>query len=319
MKLTTRTLDTGGARLHLTEAGEGPLVLLAHGFPDLSYSWRHQIEPLVTAGYHVIAPDQRGYGRSSAPDAVEAYDIHALTGDLVAILDDAGEEQAVFVGHDFGAIVTWNTALLHPERVRAVVGMSVPFIPRPPMPPIAMLRTALSGLFFYMVYFQEPGVADAELGADPARTMRRLLAGAAMSDDDTPPDPSFLADDGRGFVDRIPEPDGLPAWLSQGELDHYVAEFTRTGYTGPINWYRNLDRNWETTEALADAHVRMPSLFLGGSRDPVLIMTPPSVGAAFLDDHRGDVIVDGPGHWFHQEQPEPVNAALLEFLDGLED
>ena len=256
--------------------------------------------------------------RRSSPEAVEDYDIHALTGDLVAILDDAGEEQAVVVGHDFGAIVAWNLALLAPDRVRAVVGMSVPFIPRPPMPPIAMLRAALPDSFFYMVYFQEPGVADAELGGDPARTMRRLLAGATMTDD-APADPSFLANDGRGFIDRVPEPAGLPDWLSQAELDHYVAEFRRTGYTGAINWYRNLDRNWETTPALADARVRMPSLFIGGSRDPVLMMTPPGTGAAFLDDHRGDVIVDGPGHWVHQEQPEPVNAALLDFLDHLED
>jgi pimeloyl-ACP methyl ester carboxylesterase len=266
----------------------------------------------------VIAPDQRGYGRSSAPDAVDDYDIHALTGDLVAIIDDADEEQAIVVGHDFGAIVAWNLAVLQPERVRAVVGMSVPFIPRPPMAPIAMLRAMLGDSFFYMVYFQDPGVADAELGADPARTMGRLYAGATMSDDATP-DPSFLANDGRGFVDRIPEPDRLPDWLTQAELDHYVAEFTRTGYTGAINWYRNLDRNWESTEELADAHVRMPSLFIGGSRDPVLVMAPPAAGAAFLDDHRGDVIVDGPGHWVHQEQPDPVNAALLDFLDGLED
>jgi pimeloyl-ACP methyl ester carboxylesterase len=131
-------------------------------------------------------------------------------------------------------------------------------------------------------------------------------------------DPSFLADDGRGFVDRIPEPDGLPAWLAPAELDHYVAEFTRTGYTGGINWYRNLDRNWASTEALTDAHIRVPSLFVGGSRDPVLLMTPPATGAAFLDDHRGDVIVDGAGHWVHQQEPAAVNAALLEFLAGLD-
>ncbi len=317
MTVTTRTLDTGGARLHLAECGDGPLVVLTHGFPDLGYAWRHQMEPLAAAGFRVIAPDMRGYGASSAPTAVEDYDIHTLTGDLLAILDDAGEEQATFVGHDFGAIVVWNLALLAPERVRAVVGMSVPFIPRPPMAPIEMLRAALPDTFFYMVYFQEPGVADADLGAAPATTMRRLLA-ATMPDDDAPPDPGFMANDGRGFVDRIPEAEGLPTWLSPEDLEFYVAAFTRTGYTGPINWYRNLDRNWATTEALAGAHVRVPSLFVGGARDPVLRMTPPGTGAEFLDDHRGDVIVDGAGHWVNQEAPGAVTAALLEFLAGLD-
>ena len=174
--ITERTVVTDGAEVHLVDAGEGPLVVLAHGFPELAYSWRHQIPALADAGYRVLAPDQRGYGRTSRPEATEDYDILALTGDLLALLDDLGEERAVFVGHDWGAMVVWSLALLAPERVAGVVGMSVPFVPRPPAPPIQIMRQLFGDAFFYMLHFQEPGVADADLGADPATTMRRLLA-----------------------------------------------------------------------------------------------------------------------------------------------
>jgi len=309
--LPTRTIDTGGAQLRVIDVGEGPVVVLAHGFPELAYSWRHQIQPLVDAGYRVLVPDQRGYGGSSRPEAIEAYDIEALTGDLVALLDDIGVDQAAFVGHDWGSMVVWQTAVLHPDRVAAVVGMSVPYLARGPVPPITAMRAVFADNFFYIVYFQDPGVADAELGDDPARTMRRLLAGMSKPGDD--PTAAFANDD-RGFVDRMPEPDGLPDWLSQHELDHYIAEFTRTGFTGGLNWYRNFDRNWERTPQLDGARVTMPSLFIGGSADPVLVMSPPSASAPHLDDHRGDVLIEAAGHWVQQEAAADVNRALLDFL-----
>jgi pimeloyl-ACP methyl ester carboxylesterase len=288
-------------------------VVLAHGFPELAYSWRHQLPALAAAGYRVVAPDQRGYGGSTIPDAVEDYDIVHLTDDLLGVLDDLGAEQAVFVGHDWGSMVVTTMATLHPERVRGLVNMSVPFVPRGPIAPITAMRKAMGDMFFYMLYFQELGVADKELGDDAARTMRRMLCGARV-DAAAAPDPSFFANDGRGFIDRMPEPDGLPDWLTQEELDHYIAEFSRTGFTGGINWYRNLDRNWELTPQAADAHVRVPSLFVGGTADPVLMMSPPAIAHAYLDDHRGDVLVDGAGHWVQQESPAAVNAALLDFL-----
>ncbi|HYZ98624.1 MAG TPA: alpha/beta hydrolase [Acidimicrobiales bacterium] len=312
------TISTNGVDLHLVEAGtEGPVVLLAHGFPELAYSWRHQLPALADAGYRVVAPDQRGYGRSSRPDDLEAYDIHHLTGDLVGVLDDLGEERAVVVGHDWGSMVVSHLALLHPERVRALVNMSVPHLPRGGIEPITAMRNAMGDNFFYILYFQEPGVADAELGGDPARTMRRLLAGAALRPE-APPDPGMFAPDGRGFIDRLPEPDGLPAWLTPAELDHYIAEFTRTGFTGGLNWYRNIDRNWATTPQLAEAMVSVPSLFVGGALDPVLVMSPPATGHSALTDHRGDVLVEGAGHWVQQEKPDEVNAALVGFLDDLD-
>src|SRR5262245_20130742 len=214
-----RTIHTDGVDVHLVEAGTGTPVVLSHGFPELAYSWRHQIPALAAAGCRVIVPDQRGYGRSSCPAAIEDYDIEHLTGDLVGLLDELNEARAVFVGHDWGSMVVSNLVMLAPERVSAIVNMSVPFLPRAPMPPVQMMRNAFADAFFYIVYFQDPGVADEDLGRDPARTMRRLLANVSTAEGEEP-DPSAFANDGRGFVDRLPEPDGLPDWLSQGELDH---------------------------------------------------------------------------------------------------
>ncbi len=316
--MSERTITTNGVDLHVVDEGEGPAVVLAHGFPELAYSWRHQVPALAAAGYRVLAPDQRGYGRSSRPEAIEAYDILDLSGDLVGLLDELGIDRAVFVGHDWGSIVVWQLALLHPARVAGVVGMSVPFVPRPPAPPVQLMRAAFAGSFFYIVYFQEPGVADADLGADPATTMRRLLCGVKVDpSDDAGAGISSQADDGRGFVERLPEPEALPDWLPQADLDHYVEAFTRTGFTGGINWYRNFDRDWELTSHLAGAKVEQPSLFVSGAQDPVLSMSPPSGQDGWLTDHRGDVLVDDAGHWVQQEKPDQVNAALLGFLDAL--
>jgi pimeloyl-ACP methyl ester carboxylesterase len=314
-----RTVATNGIELAVVDEGAGLPVVLAHGFPELSYSWRHQIPALADAGYHVLAPDQRGYGRSSRPDVITDYDIEHLTDDLLGLLDDIGEERAVFVGPDWGSMVVWNMALLHPERVAGVVGMSVPCIPRGPMPPIEMMRQVLGDAFFYITYFQEPGVADAELGADPATTMRRMMANLRSDGVTEEQMATMFANDGRGFIERMPEPDGLPDWLSQEELDHYVAGFARTGFTGGINWYRNMDRNWGLTERVADHKVEAPSLFIGGAIDPVLTMTPPAVMGGWLEDHRGTVLVDGAGHWVQQEKPDEVNAALLAFLGPVRD
>jgi pimeloyl-ACP methyl ester carboxylesterase len=311
---TTRTVTRSGVRLAVDVAGEGPLVVLAHGWPELAYSWRHQVPALVAAGYRVAVPEQRGYGRSDRPDAVEDYDVLQLTADLLAVVDDLGEERAVFVGHDWGSLLVWQLALLAPERVCGVVGMSVPFLPRGPVPIITLLRQLYAGSFFYMVYFQEPGLADAELAGDPARAFRRLFAGVTVGDDPSSEAAAFSADDGRGFIERLPEPAALPEWISPDELDVYVAEFTRTGFTGGLNWYRNLDRNWHLTEDLGDAHVTAPSLFITGTLDPVRTFAPAEVGEPFLDDYRGRILVDGAGHWIQQERPDTVNAALLQFL-----
>ena len=218
-------------------------------------------------------------------------------------------------------MVVWNQALLHPDRVAGVVGMSVPFLPRGPVSPVVMMRNLMGDNFFYILYFQEPGIADADLGRDAATTMRRMLCGiSAIADPEASAEASMkmFAPGPAGFVERLAEPEDLPPWLTQAELDHYSAEFGRTGFTGGINWYRNFDRNWSLTEHLAGAMVEVPSLFIGGAQDPVLVMSPPGVGDASLADHRGNVIVDDAGHWVQQEKPHEVNAALLEFATSLQ-
>ena len=312
-----RTVHANGIDLRVVEAGSGPLVVLCHGFPELSYSWRHQLPALAAAGYHAVAPDMRGYGGTSRPDAVDAYDILDLTGDVLGLMDALDEERAVLVGHDWGAPVVWNLALRAPERVRGVAGMSVPFTPRSHRPPTEIWRAMFADNWFYILYFQEPGVADADLGRDAATTLRRLMC--AVSGIPSAESLSLLTGprDGRGMVDRLPEPDALPAWLSQADLDHYGSVFARTGFTGGLNWYRNFDRNWELTPELSGVRVEVPALFVAGAGDPVLGMAPLDPMREWVTDLRDIVLVPGAGHWVQQEEPEAVNAALLQFLSGL--
>jgi pimeloyl-ACP methyl ester carboxylesterase len=320
---TERLVDTNGVQLRVIEAGDrgAPVVVLAHGFPELAYSWRHQIPALAEAGYHVLAPDQRGYGGSSRPDAIDAYNIHELTADIVGLLDDIGAEQAVWVGHDWGAVVVWNAPLLHPDRVTAVAALSVPALPRAQVPPTQAFRKIVGENFFYILYFQEPGVADAELDGDPARTMRRMM-GSLRASGDQLATMRMVAPGPEGFIDRLPEPDGLPDWISQNELDHYISEFSRTGFTGGLNWYRNFDRNWETTAELApelgNAKISVPSLFIAGTADPVLSFTRVDRASEIFSGPYRQVMIDGAGHWIQQERPGEVNATLLDFLNGLE-
>lgn len=304
-------------RLRLLEAGpdDGPVLVLAHGFPELAYSWRHQIPALAAAGYHVLAPDQRGYGGSSRPDDVEAYDITALTGDLVGLIDLAGAERAAVVGHDWGAVVAWSTALLHPDRVAAVAGLSVPPVPRPRTPPTQAFRRIFGDNFFYILYFQQPGPADAEMAADPRRAMRRMLAGMRAPADEASA-LRMLAPGPAGFIDRLAEPDRLPDWLTPADLDTYVAEFTRTGFTGALNWYRNFDRNWQIM-ADAPTTIAVPALFVGGTDDPTLAFTRiDRAGEVAVGPYR-EVLLEGAGHWITQECPDEINAELLSFLSGM--
>lgn len=305
-------------RLRVMEAGDpgAPVVVLAHGFPELSYSWRHQIPALAAAGYRVLAPDQRGYGGSSCPDSVADYDIAALTTDIVGLLDDVGAERAVWVGHDWGAAMAWSAAQLHPHRVAAVAGLSVPPTPRPRTPPTRAFRKIFGDNFFYMLYFQRPGVADDELDADPSRTLRTMFGGLRIAGDDEAA-AAMLTPGPTGFLDRLPEPGATPAWIGAAELDYYIAEFTRTGFTGGLNWYRNLDRNWEIMAAPAAATIAVPALFVGGTADPVLGFTRRDRAIELVAGPYEEVLLDGAGHWLQQERPDEVNAVLLDFLAGL--
>jgi pimeloyl-ACP methyl ester carboxylesterase len=293
-----RRIATNGIELHLLEEGEGPLVVLCHGFPELAFSWRHQLPALTSAGYRVAAPDLRGYGRSSTPAEVDAYDVVSLCGDLSGLLDALGEQDAIFVGHDWGASLVWQIATLHPERVRAVAGLSVPFVPRAPAPPLPIMRRHL-GEDFYIVWFQQPGVADAALASDVRRTLTtsRQWTAAWAAEERPPP--------------------RRPAWLSEQELEVYVDSFTRTGFTGGLNWYRNIDRNWELTASIAERRVEQPAMFLTGELDPVRGFMPAEGMRGWVSDLRADIVVPGAGHWVQQQEPQAVNAALLQFLAGL--
>jgi pimeloyl-ACP methyl ester carboxylesterase len=316
---TERLVETNGVQLRVTEAGDrgAPVVVLAHGFPELAYSWRHQIPPLAEAGYHVLAPDQRGYGGSSKPDAVENYNIVALCDDIAGLLDDAGARRAAIVGHDWGAMVAWNFALLHPDRVVGVVGMSVPPVPRPLAPPTKIWRETFGENFFYILYFQAPGVADADLSRDTKETMLRVFGGPRRPDD-TDAVARMLAPGPRGWVERLPKPTELAGWIGRDEFDHYVAEFARTGFTGGLNWYRNFDRNWELTATMPAATITVPSLFITGSADPVRHFTRSDRAREVATGEYQEIVLDGAGHWIQQERPEQVNEALLTFLSGLE-
>jgi pimeloyl-ACP methyl ester carboxylesterase len=295
-----RVVTANGIELNVLEEGptHGPLVVLCHGFPELAYSWRHQVPALAAAGYHVLAPDMRGYGRSSRPAPIEAYSIEELCGDMCGLLDSVGADDAVFAGHDWGANVVWWMAWMHPARVRAVAGLSVPFIPRAPAPPVEIMRANL-GEDFYIVWFQEPGIADAALSEDVRRTLTTSRQWTAAWADEDPAGPK------------------RPDWLSEDELAVYVEAFERTGFTGGLNWYRNIDRNWKLAEPLGERRIERPALFLTGELDMVRSFMPAEAMDGWVTDLRDHVIVPGAGHWVQQQAPEEVNDALLRFLGGL--
>jgi pimeloyl-ACP methyl ester carboxylesterase len=301
--------------MHVAEQGEGPLVVLLHGFPESWYSWRRQLAALAEAGFRAVAPDQRGYGGTDRPDDIGQYTMLHLVGDVIGLLDALGEEQAIVVGHDWGAPVAWHTALLRPDRVGGVVGLSVPFMPRGPVPPLVALRHAL-GERFYQIYFQEPGVAERELEADVATTMRRLLAGAGGEHGEATAQAGIVPEGG-GLLDALAEPAELPEWLPQEDLDYYVAEFERPGFTGGLNWYRNIDRSWELLAPWQGATVQPPALYMAGDRDlvvgfPGMDQLLPNLGM-FVPNLRETVMFPGCGHWTQQERADEVNERLIEF------
>jgi pimeloyl-ACP methyl ester carboxylesterase len=319
-----RQIEVNGLSLHTAERGAGPLVVLLHGFPESWYSWRHQLAALADAGFRAVAPDQRGYGRTDRPADAQRYTLLDLVGDVVGLIDALGERRAIVVGHDWGAPVAWHTALLRPDRVAGVAGLSVPFTPRGPVSPMSLWRQAY-GDRFYQVYFQAPGVAERELEADVRETMRRLLIGA--SGDRPGPDgdgerlPAGVLPPGGGFLDTLRTTDELPAWITEADVDFYVGEFSRTGFTGGLNWYRNQDRNWELLAPWQGAVVTPPALYVVGTRDPVFAF--PGMDRllpnlrVFVPNLLDSVQLDGCGHWTQQERPDEVSERLVAFCRGV--
>lgn len=324
--ISHRTVEANGIRLHVAEAGEGPMVLFCHGWPESWYSWRHQLNALAEAGYRAVAPDMRGYGDSDRPEAIESYTLLHLVGDMVALVPALGAKDAVIIGHDWGGPVAWHSALLRPDVFRAVAGLSVPFRPRGSVRPTsAMPKTEQS--VFYQLYFQTPGVAEAELERDARASIRRLLYSASgdvprRTAVDAPGDdaPGMVPRAG-GLLTRMIDPPTLPAWLTEADIDMYAGEFVRSGFRGGLNWYRNIDRNWELMAPFAGLKVMVPALYVAGDRDLVVGFP----GAAqlianlktFVPSLRETVMLPGCGHWTQQERPDEVNAALLRFLREL--
>jgi pimeloyl-ACP methyl ester carboxylesterase len=317
--IAMRQIDSNGIQLRIAEAGTGPLVLLIHGWPESWYSWRHQLTALAAAGYHAVAPDMRGYGSSSAPSEPEAYRIDHLAKDVVGIIDHFAEPSATLIGHDWGSMVVWYTALLHPSRINGVMGMSVPYGGRAKQPPLDSMRAAMGDNFFYILYHNEAGgVAEAEYDSDPRGILSRLYASP-----DSPRAAAKIIDPKRsagGWIDRLGEVTEQPDWLKVEDLDYFVNEFQRSGFRGGVNYYRNFNTNWEITQDL-DPVLRMPCAFVSGSQDVVIqgadeptlraMMTP------VMEDLREITLIADKGHWIQQEAPEATNAAITQFLKGL--
>jgi pimeloyl-ACP methyl ester carboxylesterase len=323
---THRTVKTNGIRMHIAEQGSGPVVLMCHGFPESWYSWRHQLAALAQAGYHAVAPDMRGYGQTERPAAIDQYTLLHLVGDMVGVLDALEAETAVIAGHDWGAPVAWHCALLRPDRFRAVIGLSVPYRSRGPVQPTTVMPQTDTALF-YQLYFQTPGIAEAELERDPKSTIRRMLY-AASGDASQASGGAWQAGSTVGMVDRksgllaaMTNPPALPAWLTEADLDFYAAEFARTGFSGGLNWYRNIDRNWELLAAYSGAKVTVPALYVAGDRDLVVKFRGAEQTIANLANTvpqlRKQIMLPGCGHWTQQERANEVNAAMIGFLQSL--
>jgi pimeloyl-ACP methyl ester carboxylesterase len=309
-------LSVNGITLSIYSAGplDGPVVWLLHGFPESWYSWRHQIRLLAEAGYRVLVPEMRGYGQTSAPDDVSSYDLMTVCADIQAAMDLLGQRSVAVVGHDWGAPVAWHLALLEPQRVRVIAAMAVPYGGRPKRPAIEIIRSQFADRFNYILYFQQPGVAETELDQDIPRTLRMMMHNTSAA----VPKDFFLQDKpaGSSLYQGMRDPGAPPAWCASDAFAVYLATFEGRGFRGALNWYRNFERNWERTAPLAERKVEQPALFLLGDKDPVgtleahTLQKMPS-WVSDLEQH----IVEDCGHWIQSEQPEQVNRLLLGFLE----
>jgi pimeloyl-ACP methyl ester carboxylesterase len=319
-----RMIDANGIRVRAAVQGEGPLIVMVHGFPESWYSWRHQMAPLAAAGFTACAIDVRGYGGSDKPAAVEAYAMKEMCADVAGVIDALSPDApAVLIGHDWGAPIVWSTAVLHPDKVRGVAGLSVPYFGQPPVPVTQIIKAMYTeqGKFFYQAYFQDEGVAEAAFEAD-VRTGLRKLYYAASGDSDGMWSTSEKKH-GDALLEGLPDPDPFPAWLSEDDLDYFVGEFKKSGFRGPLNRYRNFDRDWADMNRIEDRIIRQPSLFIVGERDLVVRMFGGDAGAAVermranTSDFRGAHVIPRIGHWTQQEAPVETTGRLIDWLATL--
>ncbi|MES1024578.1 alpha/beta hydrolase [Gloeocapsa sp. BRSZ] len=315
-----RFIDTNGIRMHIAEQGRGKLVILCHGFPECWYSWRHQLAAIADAGFYVVAPDLRGYGQTDQPEAIEAYNILQLTSDIVGLVHAFDREQAIIIGHDQGATVAWHCALLRPDLFKAIALLSVPYRARSwdSTPPTEMLKRMAGEQQFYMLYFQEPGKAEAELEADVRKSLSMILYSASG---DAPPEKRwrFMFDKSKKFIDTVTQPEQLPSWLTEQDLDFLTHEFERTGFRGGLARYRNLDRDWELTRFLSGAKIQQPALFIGGEFDAIVTRNQDLFNnlEKTMPNLRKKVLLPNTGHWIQQERSTEVNQLLIEFLKNV--
>ena len=315
-----RTIDVGDISLRCAVEGSGPLAILVHGFPESWYSWRHQLGPLADAGFTACAIDVRGYGGSDKPPRVEDYTLEKIAGDLVGLADALSPDAApVLIGHDWGAPIVWNTALTNTDRFRAVAGLSVPFAGAPQRPFTEVFREHFTsqGKFFYQEYFQEPGVAEAEAEKDPRDWVARMMYSISG---DVPPGDYWTKPLGASFLEGLPDPQPTP-WLTEVDLDFYEGEFKASGFRGPLNRYRNHERDYEWLQGWKGKRIEQPALFIGGTRDPATylfgaVTDPVALMKMFAPKVEGHIL-EGVGHWTQQERPNEVNRLLTDWLERI--
>ena len=314
-----KTFKTNNISIRAAIMGSGPLVILVHGWPELWYSWRHQIEPIASAGYKVIAIDVRGYGGSDKPHPVESYSMQEMMDDIIGIIDACNEEKAILIGHDWGAPIVWNTAALNDSRISAVAGLSVPYRSRLDVPLIEAWDKMYKDKFFYQVYFQKEGVAEEEFEQDIRLSLRKIYF--SISGDAPSLDSWINRSSTTRMLEEFIDPINFPNWLTEDDLDYFVENFTDSGFRGPLNRYRNSEKDFYDLPLMGVARIKQPSCFIAGSKDVVRSFVPGKdvyEGVDELcDDMRIFKIVEGSGHWVQQENPKEVNSALIEFLNTM--
>ena len=314
--INQRRVGTNGIEVNIAEQGEGPLVLMLHGFPESWYSWRHQIPAVAGAGFHAVAPDMRGYGKSDKPDDITTYNQVEVTNDIVGLISALGYETAIVFGHDWGAPTAWSCALRHPDKVTAVGVLSVPFSPRASVPPLDMMKEIFKDMFFYQLYFQEPGIAEAEWESNVRVNLRKFYhmgsgafdAGNFISPKS--PDSDLLSD--------IEDPGTLGNWCTESDLDFYTTEFEQSGFRGPLNYYRNHNLTWSLTEG-GPEKINQPALFIAGDKDGVIMLAADALKNMpnYVTNLQVNQLIPGIGHWTQQEAPEEVNSQMIDFLNSV--